>query len=179
MKFKFLCMGWIPLSLIAIPFTISCGSIPKSSDEEILADNPKLAYSKTSSFGKNVVLERDEYNKLYDEMVKKGKDYVAIAIIANHKQYEQVVPFSRGDKVWDILQKSDYDFNSYNSVGLGRFINSFKPKGTNEWLHGTREDKVYGDYYPLYYINHKFADLGVSNWVSSAHEVYEITYDDK
>lgn len=135
-----------------------------------------LLESKKSGFGSNIILSKNAYNALYDKL---GKYDVAIAIIADHKLYEQILPVIEGNKVWDILDRSGFEFKYSESLNLGKFLNTFKVKGDLSWKSGTRTEKNYNDFYPLYYINHNFSQFGVSNWNVSPREVYEISYDDK
>lgn len=144
--------------------------------EDSTSNMSSLLEIKYSGFGSNVVLNESSYNTLYDKMSEYD---IAIAIIADHKLYEQVLPVIKGDKVWDVLDRSGFDFKYYEALSLGKFLNTFKPKGETSWKHGTRTEQNYGDFYPLYYINHNFSQFGVSNWNVSPREVYEITYDDK
>lgn len=183
MKLKFI----LPTLLFtaAIPIVaVSCGANNQSGSttnkvvafEDANANVRNKLDTLSSGFGSNIVLSQGAYNSLYDKM---GAKDVALAIIANHKIYEQIVPFHSGDKIWDILARSGFEFKIHETPMLGKFINTFKLKGAQDFMGGTRTDENYGDKYPLYYINHKFAQFGVSNWTSSAREVYEFTYDDK
>lgn len=172
--------------LVLAPFfVISCGysqhkvnldmSDPRYDIHQLSSDD-KIDFDQTG-YGGNYFLSKEAYNNLYDQM---GKNDVAIAIIANHKVYEEVVPYSPGDKVWDVMLRSRFEFKKYDHEALGVFVNSFRIKGETEWRHGTRTAQNYGDFYPLYYINHEFSQFGVSNWkIKSPHEVYELSYDDK
>lgn len=170
MKLKIIIPSLLSISTIPL-VALSCGAI----SEAVLKDNSKLVLQ-SRNFGENVILSHKEYNSLYDQL---KENEVVLAIIANHKIYEEVIPFASGDKVWDILDKSKFEFNIHSTPGLGKFINTFRTKGETEWIHGSRELKNYGDFYPLYFINHHFSEFGVSNWIASAKEVYEFTYDDK
>lgn len=162
-----------PLLAAPLAIVVSCSSKPLASRP--FDGDPRLAYT-SSGYGENVTLSGWEYNSLYDKL---GPNDVALAIIANHKIYEQVIPMQSWYKVWDVMLQSNFEFKKHDTPGLGVFVNSFRPKGTTEWLHGTRIEQNYGDYYPLYYVNHRFANLGVSNWTVRPREVYEFCYDDK
>lgn len=144
--------------------------------EDVQYNDQNMFETKSSGFGKNIVLNVPGYNYLYDKM---GEFDVAFALIANHKLYAQILPMKKDDMVWDILHRSAFEFNTHDTPGLGLFINSFRLKGETQWRAGTREETNYGDKYPLYYINHNFSQFGVSNWKVSPREIYEFTYDDK
>lgn len=144
--------------------------------EDVDFNNKNYFETKSSGFGDNIVLNVAAYNALYDKMEKYD---VALAIVADHKLYTQVLPMKKGDKVWDVLHRSAFEFKTHDTPGLGLFINSFRLKGETQWRAGTREETNYGDKYPLYYINHSFSQFGVSNWKVSPREIYEFTYDDK
>ncbi len=171
--------------------------VPKGEKPEISYDpsNPNsLDGTRTlpSKFGSywggegHSVIPNSDYNEILKAMHRKSGAQAAIVIISNGKFETELIDwkFTKDTKILNLLKHlKRFEFN-FHSVGgnLGDFINSFKYKNPKNKIqegnqHGKAETKNYGDYYPLYYKNHKFANLGVSNMKIKENDVIEITYD--
>ena len=134
---------------------------------------------------KTRILSDSFYNQLLTRKEFDKKNSVQFVIIANKKVYTEIVPFDTNQqlKVWNVAQKMERIKIKGSDMGLslGVWMQTFKlmDKEGNwtKWLHGESNQKNYGDYYPLYLINHKYAQFGVSNWTIKPGELYEISYD--
>ncbi len=132
------------------------------------------------------ILFGSDYNEILNTMKKMPGEQVAIVVIANGKFYTDIinVKITSQTKAGDVMKSSNrFCFKTYTPpIGMGKWIQTFKfkkyktQKETN-FLHGKSNSKNYGDYYPLYYYNHLFANLGISNQTIMDNAILEITYD--
>ena len=125
--------------------------------------------------GSNITLSNDKYNQILSET---HDDEIALVVIADGVIYKEFIPFHGGEDLWTYMDtySQTFEFRHYYHDYLGEFVNSFSFEGSS-WMHGTRTDTNYGDFYPIFYRNHVESSLGVSSTHPFAHDVYEFTYD--
>ena len=124
------------------------------------------------------VLSKINYNHLYGQL---SSNEVGVAIIANNKQYTDIIAMKENDVLINILNRSSkYEFkNKYVSQSLGLFLGSFKIKNDHhtQGIYGKSKETLYGDHYPMIMWNHKVSEFGASNLVVRPGDIYEISYD--
>lgn len=118
----------------------------------------------------------DEYNRIYDDLTE---DEIAIVIVANGNYFYEEVNIHNGEKLEEaLLNMEEYEFKLYDTGdSLGKFIQTYRPVGSQVWLHGTAQSQNYGDYYPMILIDHEYASLGATSLIVEGKDIIEITYD--
>lgn len=134
-----------------------------------------------SSNGQNRILSNAFYNQLWaDSEFDKTKE-VTVALIANKQIYTEIVLINNATTLVDIFANLySFHFNTKDIVGI-TWISSFTilldDQNYSAPQHGASTLQNYGDYYPLFWINHVYSGLGASNWSVSPGEIYEVSYD--
>ncbi len=129
----------------------------------------------------NQVLLNSNYNYIHKVMQDIPGPQAALVVIANHKFYTEIINLNTKIKhVTDLMDASNrFEFKRIKTPGntYGQWLQTFKFKNKSNWLHGTSAATNYGDYYPIYYVNHIYASFGIFNQEVLNNTLFEITYD--
>lgn len=186
------------LSILIIPFgVISCSSLPKSSyvanaikpdgkvnvsmsqrdvfEEANLNDDDFNDADDGFGFGSITYLSNKKYNQIY-RMIH--EDEIGIVVIANHHIYKEFIKTDGSKTMLELISKTKIKYHTtVIDEFLGAWIGTFKTPGATNWMHGTSEDKNYGDFYPLFFVNHIYSQFGASNFHPEQRDLIEISYD--
>lgn len=126
-------------------------------------------------FGSITYLSNRKYNQIY-RMIH--KDEVGIVVISNHHIYKEFIKTDGSKTMLQLIQNAPINFKTKMiDQFLGAWIATFKAPGMSSWAHGTSTQKNYGDYYPLFFVNHIYSQFGASNFHPEGKDLIEISYD--
>ncbi len=147
-------------------------------------DNLPLVKDTTPNTGGNMYLTNQGYNSVLSKIKDLPGKQVAIVVIADHKSYTEILDIPDWNSDYKVstvlLQSHRFSFNlGRNDGALYEFgfkgISNDKKTKTNKW--GTSNKQWDRHFYPLYYINHKYADLYVNLQSIEDEDVLELSYD--
>ncbi|CAM9100056.1 hypothetical protein [Mycoplasma todarodis] len=147
-------------------------------------DNLSITKDTTPNTGGSMYLTNQSYNSVLKKVKDLPGKQVAIVVIADRKTYTEILDipnWKSGDKVSTILTKSKrFNFNlGRNNGALYEFgfkgIADDKKTKTNKWGESNKQWDRH--FYPLYYINHKYAGLYVNLQNVEDEDILEFSYD--
>ncbi len=147
-------------------------------------DNLPLTKDTTPITGGNTYLTHQGYNSVLRKLKDLPGKQVAIVVIADKKSYTEILDIPNWNsnyKVSTVLSQSHrFNFNLGRHDGaLYEFgfkgISNDKKTKTDKW--GTSNKQWDRHFYPLYYINHNYANLYVNLQNIKDEDVLELSYD--
>lgn len=129
----------------------------------------------------NYILSTAFYNQIYSDSNFDHQKQITIVIIANQNIYTEIIDVTFHETLISAFNKLYYLEMQIINLPFGSWLANFRylqdDNSFTNWLHGLNTHQNYNNYYPLYWVNHQYAQLGALQWKVEPGDIYEISYD--